>query len=51
MEMTLDLDSINEITMQRLGDDLFESERQIQSACRKVQAAAGSVETLDDLKN
>jgi hypothetical protein len=49
MEMTADLDSVNEITLARLGDDLSESERQIQSACRKVQAAGGRVDTMGDL--
>jgi hypothetical protein len=49
MEMTADLDSMNEITLARLGDDLSESEREIQAACRKVQAAGGRVDTMGDL--
>jgi hypothetical protein len=51
MDATQNLDSLNEITLAQLGDDLSESQRQLQTQCRKVRAAGGSVDTLDDLSN
>jgi hypothetical protein len=51
MSAAEDLDDLNMISLNRLGDDVSEALRDMQTECRKVRAAGGSVETLEDLSN
>jgi hypothetical protein len=45
-DATADIDSLDEITLTQLGNDINEAQRQMQTECRKVRAAGGDVQNL-----
>ena len=51
VEASENIDDLSMVTLSQMGDDVNEALRQMQTVCRQVRAAGGSVDTLEDLNN